>query len=316
MDRTGDRCPICGEGVLEKTVLEENFEYKGQSLTVPDYIVYNCPNCDEDIVDKNTSRDTEKIIRDFHRKTDGLLTSKEIRKIRKSFGFTQVAMGELLGGGEKSFARYENGQITQSKAMDNLLRVLDADPSILDIITGHSQKEMEQKATEGMIYKLPRSTTPYKISRDAMTNRYDFSFGDYHIVRVEFSKNQNFDSSLEQIEINPAIAIDSEQEKKIVRVYIAVDINDKEMPFSLGITGEGIFTFKEPVNPGKSLDGIVNINCAAIMFPFIRESIADLTRKAGYPPLLLPPMNFVNLYNESKKKKTSDTPTADNKTKK
>jgi len=163
MDRTGDRCPICGEGVLAKTVLEEKFEYKGQSLTVPDYVVYNCPNCDEGIVDKNTLKDTEKIIRDFHRKTDGLLTSKEIRKIRRSFGFTQVAMGELLGGGEKSFARYENGQVTQSKAMDNLLRVLDTDPSILDIITGHALKKIEGETPESMTYKLAYPRMPYKI---------------------------------------------------------------------------------------------------------------------------------------------------------
>jgi len=38
------------------------------------------------------------------------------------------------------------------------------------------------------------------------------------------------------------------------------------------------------------------------MFPFIRESIADLTKRSGLTPLIPDPLNFVDLY-ESKKGK-------------
>lgn len=163
MYKAGDKCPICGVGVLEKTVLEETFKYKGQSLKVPDYVVYHCPSCEEGIVDKNTLRDTEKIIRDFHREADGLLTSKEIKKIRRSFGLTQEAMGVLLGGGEKGFARYETGRVTQTKAMDNLLRILDTYPFILEFMMNQSAGEVTGKDSETVIYKLKTPQKRYAI---------------------------------------------------------------------------------------------------------------------------------------------------------
>jgi len=47
---------------------------------------------------------------------------------------------------------------------------------------------------------------------------------------------------------------------------------------------------------------IVHINCASIIFPFIRESVADLTRRSGLTPLILDPVNFVALYESSKEK--------------
>lgn len=152
------KCPVCGVGIMERVVLEETFEYKGQHLVIPDYVVYKCPACEEAIVDKNTLKTTEKTIRDFHRKVDDLLTSGEIKEIRTSLGFTQEAMGALLGGGEKSFARYETGQVTQSRAMDNLLRILDTCPMALDMIVNRSTKGMEVRESGTILYKL----NPYR----------------------------------------------------------------------------------------------------------------------------------------------------------
>lgn len=145
MYNKNDKCPICGEGNLVRNVIEESFEYKGQEIVIPDYVVFHCENCEESIVESNTLKTSEKIIRDFHRHVDGLLTSDEIKKIRKSFGFTQEVFGNLLGGGAKGFARYETGKVTQSKAMDNLLRILDAHPVVLEILTPMKDTEVTQR---------------------------------------------------------------------------------------------------------------------------------------------------------------------------
>ncbi|GBC60567.1 type II toxin-antitoxin system MqsA family antit oxin [Desulfonema ishimotonii] len=135
MYKDGDMCPICGQATLERSVIDETFEYKGREITVSDYVIHTCPECGESVVDPESLRSSEKIIRDFQRRTDGLLTSDEIRRTRKASGFTQEAFGKILGGGVKGFARYENGQVTQSRAMDNLLRIIDRYPFALDVIT-------------------------------------------------------------------------------------------------------------------------------------------------------------------------------------
>jgi HTH-type transcriptional regulator / antitoxin MqsA len=128
------KCPICGAGKLKKTVSTETFEYKGQEILIPDYITYVCPGCREAIVDPETLKKSGKLLKDFQRKVDGLLTGQQIRTIRKKLGLTQEQMSEIVGGGLKSLARYESGQICQSKAMDNLMRILDAYPEMLNVI--------------------------------------------------------------------------------------------------------------------------------------------------------------------------------------
>lgn len=133
-------CPVCGKGSLKKEIIEERFTYKGQSMTIPNYIVYRCNLCGEAIVDKQTLKSSGKQLKNFKCKVDGLLTGDQIKDIRRRLGFTQEQMSELLGGGLKSFARYEAGKICQSKAMDNLLRILDKFPQVVQFIQGTSQQ--------------------------------------------------------------------------------------------------------------------------------------------------------------------------------
>lgn len=134
MYKHGDSCPLCGGGQLCEKVIEECFNYKGHSLIVSDYHVLECPACGEAVVDKDSARRAEKMLRDFGRKIDGLLTAADIKRIRRKLHLTQEQMATVLGGGLKGFARYENGQVIQSRAMDNLLRILDQFPESLDVL--------------------------------------------------------------------------------------------------------------------------------------------------------------------------------------
>jgi HTH-type transcriptional regulator / antitoxin MqsA len=128
------KCPVCGTGTLKKQIGTEVFKYKGESLSIPGFITYECNDCGESIVDNQSLKDARKPLKDFHRRVDGLLSGDEIKAIRKKLNLKQEEMAEILGGGLKSFARYENGQVCQSKGMDSLLRILNAYPFALDVI--------------------------------------------------------------------------------------------------------------------------------------------------------------------------------------
>ncbi len=136
MHNDGDKCPICGLGTLTKKSVDEVFDYKKETLTIKDYVIYECPVCEESIVDSTTLKDTKYQLIEFRRKVDNLLTPTQIREIRALFGYTQEEFGTILGGGKKAFARYENGTITQSRAMDNQLKMLKSNPEILAAIVG------------------------------------------------------------------------------------------------------------------------------------------------------------------------------------
>ena len=136
MYKQGDICPICGGGKFAEKVVEEHFSYKGHFLTVPDYHILECAGCGEAVVEKDSARRAEKMLKDFGRSVDGLLLAADIKRIRRQLHLTQEQMAAVLGGGLKGFARYENGQVVQSRAMDNLLRILDRFPETLSALPG------------------------------------------------------------------------------------------------------------------------------------------------------------------------------------
>lgn len=57
--------------------------------------------------------------------------SREIRRIRRKLGLSQVAASRLTGGGHNAFSRYERGEATPLPAVINLFRILDRHPELL-----------------------------------------------------------------------------------------------------------------------------------------------------------------------------------------
>lgn len=51
----------------------------------------------------------------------------------------------------------------------------------------------------------------------------------------------------------------------------------------------------------SDLEAFGRVNGAAIIFPFTREVIANMTIKAGLPPIILPPVNFTKSIKLDKK---------------
>ena len=56
----------------------------------------------------------------------------------------------------------------------------------------------------------------------------------------------------------------------------------------------GIFQIRNV--PDADLDPILGIACANILFPYARETVADLIARAGFPPIHLAPVNFEAIY--------------------
>ena len=151
MYKNGDMCPICGEGTIKVERKPEIFEYKGQTLAL-ELTVYSCDVCREGFFDNEEMKKHQKTIKDFQRRVDGLLTSEEIKQIREKYGLSQRELARILGVAEKSIAKYEAGFVAQSKAMDNLLRVIGEFPDVLKYLKQLNQaRRDEQKVKSNII---------------------------------------------------------------------------------------------------------------------------------------------------------------------
>ena len=56
----------------------------------------------------------------------------------------------------------------------------------------------------------------------------------------------------------------------------------------------GIFALRNI--PETDLGPLLGIACPTVLFPYVRETISDLVTRGGFPPLLLSPISFEQLY--------------------
>lgn len=70
--------------------------------------------------------------------------------------------------------------------------------------------------------------------------------------------------------------------------------SDEGIMYKMELVYAGAFLLKNL--PQEAIQPILYIECPALLFPFIRRLVADLSREGGFPPLLLDPIDFANLY--------------------
>jgi HTH-type transcriptional regulator/antitoxin MqsA len=70
----------------------------------------------------------------FKKEVDGLLTGAEVRALRKRLGLKQAEAAKVFGGGIVAFSKYESDDVTQSEAMDKLMRLVDRIPQVFNLL--------------------------------------------------------------------------------------------------------------------------------------------------------------------------------------
>lgn len=125
-------------------------------------------------------------------------------------------------------------------------------------------------------------------------------------LESHFALNPDFKPEKEKpIEIGYGINVTFEKKDKMVNVIVSIVSDKKTQLFTFNIATAGVFNFNK-LPQKQELEKVARINCASIIFPYIRESLADLTRRAGLPPFHIDPVNFINIYEEQKKAEAKD----------
>ncbi|MBZ0069454.1 MAG: protein-export chaperone SecB [Thiobacillus sp.] len=78
-----------------------------------------------------------------------------------------------------------------------------------------------------------------------------------------------------------------------ITVTVSAKIGDKTM-FLVECTQGGIFRIQNV--PQDQMPMVLGIGCPNIVFPYLRETISDVVIRAGFPPLLLNPVNFEAMF--------------------
>ena len=92
-----------------------------------------------------------------------------------------------------------------------------------------------------------------------------------------------------------------------IKVTVTSKIEDKTV-FLVEVTQAGIFQIRNV--PEESLEMIAGITCPNILFPYAREAVSDLVVRAGFPPVLLNPINFEALFAQQKQQQANSAESA------
>jgi len=79
----------------------------------------------------------------------------------------------------------------------------------------------------------------------------------------------------------------------VLTVTVTAKAAEKTM-FLVEVAQAGIFVARNI--PGQELEHVLGIACPNILFPYVREVISDTVVRAGFPPVILSPVNFEAIY--------------------
>ena len=110
------------EAIEHHSTKETITDRDSKKYVIDSYEFSVCSKCATEFVSAHQARANEKQFANARRKEQGLLTTEQIAQIRKDLNLRQEDASQIFGGGANAFSKYELGYVTQSVAMDRLLR--------------------------------------------------------------------------------------------------------------------------------------------------------------------------------------------------
>jgi len=135
-----------------------------------------------------------------------------------------------------------------------------------------------------------------------------FIFENYIVNKIDFDLNSDFNYSKSidldfSIDINIALAESPLAGKVTLNTHVFNKAHQEDYPFSLFVSLTGSFSVTDESMTKEQFIKFCQLNGAAALFPFLRSIIADITKVANFPSLILPLINVHNLIDSQNKEK-------------
>ena len=82
-----------------------------------------------------------------------------------------------------------------------------------------------------------------------------------------------------------------------VTVTVTAKLSDERVMFLNELTQAGIFRLSNI--PEEDIKLLLGVACPNILYPYAREAVSSTVTRAGFPPVILAPINFEAMYNQA-----------------
>ena len=194
--KKGSLCPICEEGNLSERVSKNRVNYKGKTTELDSHFSV-CASCGSEQANAQQVRTNKRYMVAFKKQVEGLLTGSEVRSVREKLGLKQSDAAKIFGGGPVAFSKYETDDVTQSEAMDKLLRVAAEVLGAFDYLAKSAQVHVDvyrtHHATGRTVWDILPSVCLPSSGQGWMVHEYvnsPLGFLDTSIYEVPFGKDE------------------------------------------------------------------------------------------------------------------------------
>ncbi len=140
-------CEVCGKSESTIVTKKEIIPVRGENIEIESTIrICKCGNeiFDEDLEEKNLTKAYDK-----YRRRHNLLSPEDIKRIREKYGISQRTLGKILGWGEITVHRYENGSIP-NPSHHKMLKFLE-EPQIMKKLLEEAKDSIPQATYKRII---------------------------------------------------------------------------------------------------------------------------------------------------------------------
>ena len=150
---------------------------------------------------------------------------------------------------------------------------------------------------------MSEETNGAATSEDQQAKKPQINVLGQYIKDLSF-ENPGAPGSLRPRETQPNLQMNFNVQAKAIgddvyEVMLSLEANakvDEESLYTLELVYGGAFRLKDL--PEQAIRPFLFVECPALLFPYARRLISDLTREGGFAPLALDPIDFASLYRQ------------------
>jgi len=99
------------------------------------------------------------------------------------------------------------------------------------------------------------------------------------------------------VNINVAVKKQTEEIYAVELTLHAKAERDSALLFNVELVYGGVFRLRNV--PENNLPPLLMIECPRLIFPFARQVLASVTQQGGFPPLMMDPVDFNQIYRQN-----------------
>lgn len=123
------------------------------------------------------------------------------------------------------------------------------------------------------------------------------NFNGYKVSHCEYMRNDIFDDSQQEIDIEHVLKASINIDKDIAKIDLSVSvgsISEVNQPFKVDVSLTGYFSYKQEEDESSiGIENLLKVNGTAILYPYLRALVSSITNLSGeYPGYNMPTLNI------------------------